>query len=121
MTDNVALLPVLGGTPDVQGRIRAMELLQAPDAAHRAKDLPSKPAGGERQRVSMARALANRPPVILADEPTAPSDTDPALAVTRILTRWQSAECAEQSSASPPNVESNAAPPLRSGRVSLNT
>jgi putative ABC transport system ATP-binding protein len=42
-------------------------------------------SGGEQQRVAIARALANHPPVILADEPTAPLDSERALAVIRIL------------------------------------
>ncbi len=85
VTDNVALLPMLAGQPDARARARAMELLQALDVAHRAKALPSELSGGEQQRVSIARALANRPPVILADEPTAPLDSERALAVMRIL------------------------------------
>ena len=85
VTDNVALLPMLAGVPNAQARSRAMELLTALDVAHRAKAEPSQLSGGEQQRVSIARALANRPPVILADEPTAPLDSDRALAVMRIL------------------------------------
>jgi putative ABC transport system ATP-binding protein len=47
--------------------------------------MPSQLSGGEQQRVAIARALANRPPVILADEPTAPLDSERALSVIRIL------------------------------------
>jgi len=85
VTDNVALLPMLAGVPNAQARSRAMELLTALDVSHRAKAEPSQLSGGEQQRVSIARALANRPPVILADEPTAPLDSERALAVMRIL------------------------------------
>lgn len=85
VTDNVALLPMLAGVPNAQARQRAFELLSALDVAHRAKAEPAQLSGGEQQRVSIARALANRPPVILADEPTAPLDSERALGVVRIL------------------------------------
>ena len=85
VTDNVALLPMLAGVSNAQARQRALELLGALDVAHRAKAEPSQLSGGEQQRVSIARALANRPPVILADEPTAPLDIERALGVMRIL------------------------------------
>ena len=85
VTDNVALLPMLAGRPNAESRKRALELLEALDVAHRAKAMPSQLSGGEQQRVSIARALVNRPPVILADEPTAPLDSERALAVIRIL------------------------------------
>ena len=85
VTDNVALLPMLAGLPNEEARKRAVELLEALDVAHRAKAMPSQLSGGEQQRVSIARALVNRPPVILADEPTAPLDSERALAVIRIL------------------------------------
>mgnify|MGYP000083848865 CR=1 FL=1 len=85
VTDNVALLPMLAGHPNAESRKRALELLEALDVAHRAKAMPAQLSGGEQQRVSIARALVNRPPVILADEPTAPLDSERALAVIRIL------------------------------------
>lgn len=87
VTDNVALLPMLAGVPNAEARSRAVELLQALDVGHRAQAQPSQLSGGEQQRVSIARALVNRPPVILADEPTAPLDSERALSVVRILNR----------------------------------
>ncbi len=85
VTDNVALLPMLAGVPDGQARERARELLSALDVGHRARAQISQLSGGEQQRVAIARALANHPPIILADEPTAPLDSERALTVIRIL------------------------------------
>ncbi len=85
VTDNVALLPMLAGVPNGQARQQALELLTALDVQHRAKAMPSQLSGGEQQRVAIARGLVNRPPVILADEPTAPLDSERAMAVIRIL------------------------------------
>ena len=85
VTDNVALLPMLAGRSNVESRKRALDLLEALDVGHRARAMPSQLSGGEQQRVSIARALVNRPPVILADEPTAPLDSERAMAVIRIL------------------------------------
>jgi putative ABC transport system ATP-binding protein len=85
VTDNVALLPMLAGRSNKEARAHALELLEALDVGHRARAMPSQLSGGEQQRVSIARALVNRPPVILADEPTAPLDSERALAVVRIL------------------------------------
>ena len=87
VTDNIALLPMLAGRPNGEARARARELLEALDVGHRARAEPSQLSGGEQQRVAIARALANQPPVILADEPTAPLDSERALAVIRILNR----------------------------------
>lgn len=85
--DNIALLPMLAGSSNAEARKRALELLDALDVAHRASAMPAQLSGGEQQRVSIARALVNHPPVILADEPTAPLDSERALAVIRILNR----------------------------------
>jgi putative ABC transport system ATP-binding protein len=85
VTDNIALLPMLAGQPNREARRRARELLDALDVGHRALAMPSQLSGGEQQRVAIARGLVNRPPVILADEPTAPLDSERALAVIRIL------------------------------------
>ncbi len=86
-TDNVALLPMLAGRPNAEARARAVDMLGALDVAHRAAAQVAELSGGEQQRVSIARALANRPPIILADEPTAPLDSERALTVMRILNR----------------------------------
>jgi putative ABC transport system ATP-binding protein len=60
--------------PAKVSRKRTMELLEYLGVAERAQNLPSMLSGGEQQRVAVARALANRPSVILADEPTAALD-----------------------------------------------
>ncbi len=85
VTDNVALLPMLAGQDNASARKRALELLTALDVQHRAGAQVSQLSGGEQQRVAIARSLANHAPVILADEPTAPLDSERALTVVRIL------------------------------------
>ena len=85
VTDNVALIPMLANIPNGEARARALELLTALDVQHRAKAMPAQLSGGEQQRVAIARGLVNHPPVILADEPTAPLDSERAMAVIRIL------------------------------------
>ncbi|MFD0339960.1 ABC transporter ATP-binding protein [Streptomyces sp. NPDC127117] len=73
--DNVALAAQLTGTSARQARRRALELLDELGVADRKDVYPAALSGGERQRVAVARALMNRPALLLADEPTGALDS----------------------------------------------
>jgi putative ABC transport system ATP-binding protein len=73
--DNVALAAQLTGTPAAQARRRALELFDELGIADRKNAYPAVLSGGERQRVGVARALMNRPALLLADEPTGALDS----------------------------------------------
>lgn len=68
--ENVVLPQLVAGKPRDAARMRAEELLSALGLAQRMDHRPSQLSGGEQQRVAVARALANRPKLVLADEPT---------------------------------------------------
>ena len=68
-----------------QRKDRALELLKAVGLSHRLTHFPSELSGGERQRVAIARSLANRPSVLLADEPTGNLDSENAAQVVELL------------------------------------
>jgi len=72
--ENVQIAMQLNGETTRASRLRALELMDFLGVADRADNLPSMLSGGQQQRVAVARALANRPSVILADEPTAALD-----------------------------------------------
>ena len=91
--DNV-LIPIrrLGRLKDSAARAQALKLLEALGMAEAAAKLPEQLSGGMRQRAAIARALANDPAIILADEPTGNLDTRNAAAVFDIFARLATEE-----------------------------
>jgi len=90
--ENVLLGMMFGGTPD---RARAATLLERVGLADRANYRPRQLSVGQQQRVAVARALANRPRLVLADEPTGNLDLAHALDALRLIREV----CAEQGAA----------------------
>jgi putative ABC transport system ATP-binding protein len=86
-TENVELACNLAGVTGHAAANRARDLLERVGLAHRLTYRPDQLSGGEKQRVSVARALANDPPVILADEPTANLDSSHGHDIGRLLRR----------------------------------
>ncbi|MGW1432582.1 ABC transporter ATP-binding protein [Streptomyces sp. NPDC002431] len=86
VTDNVVLPARLAGMSRAEAGRRAAELLESLGVDRHARAHPGRLSGGERQRVAVARALMNRPPVLLADEPTGALDTAAGQDVSALLT-----------------------------------
>lgn len=73
--ENVMLPARIGGVGEREAKNRALELLKVMGLADRKNHFPSEMSGGEQQRVAVARALVQKPKIILADEPTGNLDT----------------------------------------------
>jgi len=86
-TENVMEVMELAGLRAAGARARAIDLLDYLQVGSRRRAMPAELSGGEAQRVAIARALANHPKIILADEPTAPLDSERAGIVMDLLRR----------------------------------
>lgn len=83
--ENVMMPMLANGVAEDVAMARAKKLLKAVNVEHRATHLPGEMSGGEQQRTAVARALANEPQIILADEPTGSLDPAHAAAVFDLL------------------------------------
>src|SRR5262249_46234098 len=85
--ENVALAAVIAGAPRRRAEMRARELLDLLGLSDKADELPGVLSGGQRQRRRVARALANEPTLLLADEPTGALDSSGGLEVLALFRR----------------------------------
>jgi len=87
VSENVALALAANKTPKTEIKSRVAELLDAVNLADKADQFPSRLSGGQQQRVAVARALAMKPQLILADEPTGNLDRKTGESVLQLLSR----------------------------------
>jgi putative ABC transport system ATP-binding protein len=85
VAENVAFPMEWSRKPQLEIEKRVAELLETVGLQHRINHFPSQLSGGEQQRVAFARALANNPQLVLADEPTGNLDTKNGQKITQVL------------------------------------
>lgn len=84
---NVLYALVVTGNATSASRRKATEILSLVGLGHKANSLPNELSGGEQQRVSIARAFVNHPPLLIADEPTGNLDPDTSMGIMQLLYR----------------------------------
>jgi putative ABC transport system ATP-binding protein len=92
VAENIMFPMSLAGVSLTDQRRRAAELIELVQLSERKEHLPFQLSAGEQQRVAISRALANNPPVVIADEPTANLDTKTAKMITNIFTELKKEE-----------------------------
>jgi putative ABC transport system ATP-binding protein len=85
VAENVAFPAVLAGTPREERTALVAKLLEAVGIAEYARHRPDELSGGQRQRVAVARALINRPSLVIADEPTANLDSETGARILELM------------------------------------
>ena len=85
--ENVMYALVVTGSANSSSKKKAAEMLNLVGLGHKAESLPNELSGGEQQRVSIARAFVNHPPLLIADEPTGNLDPDTSMGIMQLLYR----------------------------------
>ncbi|MBV8387075.1 MAG: ABC transporter ATP-binding protein, partial [Acidimicrobiia bacterium] len=90
--ENVTLPAIIAGMPRRQAETRARDLLDLLGLADKARNAPGVLSGGQRQRLAIARALANKPTLVLADEPTGALDSVTADEILKLFQKLNAEE-----------------------------
>lgn len=85
--ENVMYALVVTGSATGESKRKASEILSLVGLGHKAGSYPNELSGGEQQRVSIARAFVNHPPLLIADEPTGNLDPDTSMGIMQLLYR----------------------------------
>jgi cell division transport system ATP-binding protein len=85
--ENIMYALVVTGNAGGGSKKKATEILSLVGLGHKANSYPNELSGGEQQRVSIARAFVNHPPLLVADEPTGNLDPDTSMGIMQLLYR----------------------------------